>query len=314
MPLHQGHIALIRFARAHCDELIVSMSYKSDDPIDGPMRFRWLQEFFANDPTIIPAISMDDFDQTQLPLAERVVLWAAFIKKRFPPVDVLFSSEDYGEPFAAQLGIAHMTFDPQREKVPVSSTKIRTQPFAYWSFIPANVRPYFVKIICFFGAESTGKSTMARRFAEIYQTSFVPEVAREMISSNVFSVDDIIRIGHAQTARVKEKRAVANRLLFCDTDLVTTSIYSKKYLGVVPEILTTLEKEIQYDQYFLFDVDVPWVADGLRDLKDERGEMSQAFEQALVQRHIPFIRVAGNWAEREGIIRSALKANFGIWD
>lgn len=56
--------------------------------------------------------------------------------------------------------------------------------------------------VCFYGAESTGKSTMARQMAEYFNTNFVPEVARELVSSNDFSVEDIIKIGNAQTARI----------------------------------------------------------------------------------------------------------------
>src|SRR6478735_7445631 len=94
-----------------------------------------------------------------------------------------------------------------------------------------------IKLICFYGPESTGKSTMAKHFATLYKTEFVPEVARELISSNDFTIDDIIRIGNAQTQRIKEKLKTANKFLFCDTDLITTQIYSKKYLVVIPEIL-----------------------------------------------------------------------------
>jgi len=160
-----------------------------------------------------------------------------------------------------------------------------------------------IKLICFYGPESTGKSTLAKHFAQLYHTEFVPEVARELITSNNFTVDDIIRIGHAQTERVKEKLKTATKFLFCDTDLITTQIYSEKYLGVVPEILFELEKEIHYDKYFLFDIDVPWVADGLRDLDNQRNEMLKIFEEELVKRDIQFIRVTGDWGEREKIIR-----------
>lgn len=163
-----------------------------------------------------------------------------------------------------------------------------------------------IKLICFYGPESTGKSTMAKHFAKLYDTEFVPEVARELISSNDFTLDDIIRIGHAQTARVKEKLKTANKFLFCDTDLITTQIYSKKYLGVVPEIVFELEKEIHYDKYFLSDIDVPWVADGLRDLNNQREEMLKIFEDELVKRKIQFVRVKGNWKEREKIIKTEL--------
>lgn len=163
-----------------------------------------------------------------------------------------------------------------------------------------------IKLICFYGPESTGKSTMAKHFAKLYDTEFVPEVARELISSNDFSIDDIIKIGQAQTDRVKEKLRTADKFLFCDTDLITTQIYSKKYLGVVPEILFELEQEIRYNKYFLFDIDVPWVADGLRDLNNQRGEMFKMFEEELMKRKIQFVRVKGDWNEREKIIKREL--------
>ena len=56
MPLHLGHIALIRFAATQCDEMIVSMTYKSNDPIDGELRFSWIKEYFKNDQKIKTAI------------------------------------------------------------------------------------------------------------------------------------------------------------------------------------------------------------------------------------------------------------------
>jgi len=163
-----------------------------------------------------------------------------------------------------------------------------------------------IKLICFYGPESTGKSTMAKHFAQLYHTEFVPEVARELITSNDFTVEDIIRIGKEQTRRVKDKLKISNKFLFCDTDLITTQIYSKKYLNAVPEILFEIEKEIQYDNYFLFDIDVSWVADGLRDLDNQREEMLKIFEGELVKRNIQFIDVKGDWKEREKIIRSEL--------
>ncbi|MCA4894174.1 MAG: ATP-binding protein [Cytophagales bacterium] len=91
-----------------------------------------------------------------------------------------------------------------------------------------------VKLICFYGPESTGKSTMAKKMATHYQTEFVPEVAREIVSSNDFTLDDIVRIAKAQNERVKEKMKTANRFLFCDTDLITTQIYCRHYLKTVP--------------------------------------------------------------------------------
>lgn len=160
-----------------------------------------------------------------------------------------------------------------------------------------------VKLVCFYGPESTGKSTMTQRMAEHYQTEYVPEVARELVTSNSFSIDDIVRIGHAQTQRVIDNVKTAHKILFCDTDLITTQIYSRHYLGVVPDVLRELEKRITYDMYFLFDTDVPWVNDGLRDLGDRRREMFEIFKSELEKRNISYVLVQGDYSQREKIIR-----------
>jgi HTH-type transcriptional repressor of NAD biosynthesis genes len=161
-----------------------------------------------------------------------------------------------------------------------------------------------IKVVCFYGPESTGKSVLVKRMAEKYKTEFVPEVARELITSNDFNREDVIMIGRSQTERIFQKVRRANKILFCDTDLITTQIYSRQYLKVVPSVLYELEKMVEYDQYFLFDIDVPWIHDGLRDLGDEekRIEMYEIFKSELTRRSIQFINVQGDWEGREQIV------------
>jgi len=153
-------------------------------------------------------------------------------------------------------------------------------------YIPKEVQPYFVKRICFYGPESTGKSTAAVRMAEHYHTLSVPEVAREMLVTNNFTIDDIIRIGKAQTERVLECTRLANKLLFCDTDVIVTQIYSRHYLGVVPEICFEFERQVKYDKYFFFDIDVPWVEDRIAD-RNTNGNIDVE-EEVFVVLHLPF--------------------------
>jgi len=308
MPLHKGHIALINFAAQQCDEVIVSMSVTTSDSIDGALRFSWIQEIFQHEARIKPAMVEDNFDDETLPLPARTKIWASFIKKRFPPIDLIFSSEEYGEPFAKNLGAQHITFDRVRKEFPVSASQIRKHPFQYWSFIPEKVQPYFVKKICFYGPESTGKSSAAKQMAEKYKTTFVPEVARELISANDFGLETIIAIGNAHYDRIQEKLKTANKILFCDTDAITTQIYSHHYLSEVPSILYELEKKITYDQYFLFDIDVPWIEDGLRDLGHMRKEMFLIFKKALDKRGINYILVSGKGQERENTITKVVDA------
>ncbi len=306
MSIHQGHVALIQFAATQCDELIVSMSYTDHDPVPHSLRYSWIQTIFEHDSKIKPALVNDDFDDESLPWPERTKRWASFLKKQYGTIQVIASSEDYGAMLAAHLGASHAQFDKERKKNPVSASLIRKQPFLYWSFIPKEVRSYFVKKVCFYGPESTGKSFMSRHLAQIYQTEYVPEVAREMIDSNEFTIDDIIRIGHAQTDRVLQHSSTANKILFCDTDLITTQIYCKYYLGMVPDVLYELEKKIVYDQYFLFHIDVPWVADGLRDLHHKRDDMFALFKDELEKRKLPFIEIKGSYDQRENLLRAYL--------
>lgn len=307
MPVHTGHIALIRFAASQTDEVIVSMSYTANDPIDFNLRLGWIKEIVKNDPKIVVHAIQDEFDNEMLPLPERTKIWAEVMRRVYPKIDVIVSSEAYGEPFAANLNVKHVLFDIERKKNPVSASLIRTMPFRYWDFIPPVVRPCFVKKICFYGSESTGKSVMAQKLALSYNTEFVPEVARELITSNEFTEGDIIKIGHAQIDRINEKLKTANKILFCDTDTITTQIYSQHYLHTVPAILYKLEKQVHYDQYFLFDIDVPWVADHLRDLGNERVRMHALFRNELEKRHIPFIMVTGNYEQRVTVVSKAIE-------
>ncbi|HZY82517.1 MAG TPA: AAA family ATPase [Cyclobacteriaceae bacterium] len=307
LPVHKGHLGLISFAARQCDELIVSMAEASNDPIDANLRLSWLKQLTAQWENVKICSLKDDFDQEDLPWAVRTKTWASVINKAYGHIDKVFSSEDYGEYFARNLGAFSVLFDRQRKMFPVSASSIRKSPFDYWEFIPEVVRPYFVKKICFYGPESTGKSSTAIRMAKRYNTLSVPEVAREMITTNDFTIEDIIRIGHAQTDRVLELAPQANKILFCDTDLITTQIYSKYYLGVVPGILYELEKQVTYDKYFFFDIDVPWIADGLRDLGDKREEMKEIFLKELAVRNIDFVLVSGSPETRDEVIQKEIE-------
>jgi HTH-type transcriptional regulator, transcriptional repressor of NAD biosynthesis genes len=164
-----------------------------------------------------------------------------------------------------------------------------------------------IKLVCFYGPESTGKTAMVKQTAQLYKTVYVPEVARDMITSNHFTREDIIRIGQAQKERVLEMIQVANKILFCDTDLITTQIYSRHYLQEVPAILYELEKQVEYDHYFLFNIDVPWIPDGLRDLGDRREELFDIFRKELEKREIQYTLVKGNWKQRENIVNRTLE-------
>ena len=64
--------------------------------------------------------------------------------------------------------------------------------------------------------------------------------------------------------------------------------------------------QVNFDLYFLMDIDVPWVPDGLRDLGDQREEMMKVFSEALTHRGISFVRVRGSYEQRKVLIRNEI--------
>jgi hypothetical protein len=82
------------------------------------------------------------------------------------PVDLVFSSESYGEPFADALGARHVAVDPARRRFPVSGTAVRADPAAHWHLLGPPARAYLTPRVAVVGAESTGTTTLVRALAE----------------------------------------------------------------------------------------------------------------------------------------------------
>jgi NadR type nicotinamide-nucleotide adenylyltransferase len=152
--------------------------------------------------------------------------------------------------------------------------------------------------VCLYGAESTGKTTLAKQLAAHYDTVFVPEMARWVLGDRRCELEDFPAIAYAQFAETQRQTLHANRVLFCDTDLIVTQVYEEQYFHYVhPEVLD-LQRLEHYDLYLFCDNDVPWVADEQRELGHLREEMKQKFLHQLQLRNIDFQWIRGSWQER----------------
>lgn len=149
--------------------------------------------------------------------------------------------------------------------------------------------------VLIYGPESTGKSTLAQQLASHYQTEYVPEYARGYIEQRgkVFTYEDIPQIAIGQMEAEEAAARRANRVLFCDTDLITTTIYSRHYFGKCPHLVQRLADKRRYDLYLMMDIDLPWQADPQRDLPHRREEFRGIFCQELESRRIPFVTITG---------------------
>jgi NadR type nicotinamide-nucleotide adenylyltransferase len=171
---------------------------------------------------------------------------------------------------------------------------------ANWRFIPPCVRPHFVRRVCLFGPESTGKSVLARRLADHYSTRYAAEYARPMLDlqENRCEYDDISRIARGQIASEEALARQADRLLFCDTDPLTTTVWSRALFGKCPAWLDEEARARRYDLTLLFDVGCPWVEDPTRYYPNQRGAFLDWCKEALGAAGRPYTLVSGNWEER----------------
>jgi len=162
------------------------------------------------------------------------------------------------------------------------------------------------------GPESTGKTTLSQRLAELANAECVPEASRvyaerkvgELQASDVAPIArEHIRLADAAAERA---RAAGKDLLVLDTDLLSTVVYARHYYRMVPPWVERVERARRADLYLLCDIDVPWIPDGIRDRPANREEMFALFRDALVRRRAPFVVVRGSWDERWELARAAV--------
>jgi NadR type nicotinamide-nucleotide adenylyltransferase len=215
-------------------------------------------------------------------------------------IDFVFASEDYGYRLGLEVGARFIPVDVARELVPTSGTAIRARPLEHWQYIPECVRPYFVKRVCIFGPESTGKSTLARNLAAHFDTVYVSEFARGLLNhkQGVCERSDIPLIARGQAAAEESLARKANRVLICDTDLLTTTIWSDVLFGECPDWMRDAAEQRTYDLYLLSDIDTPWIDDQQRYLPHARQMFFDRCREALQSRQRSYSIIRGNWAER----------------
>jgi len=310
LPPHLGHRALIEFARERCDRLTVLVGALRGEPIPGPLRRAWLEKAFSGDPKVSIDYTEEELPSAPYPSREVSKAWAHWLSGRYPEASVIFSSEGYGDYVADYMGIEHVAFDPPRRTVPVSATMIRAMPFAHWDLILPEARPYFAKRVCLYGPESTGKSTMAAILAERFGTAYVPEVARALIDERGLSAELMPTILEEHAKAIEEALPRARRLLFVDSDCVTTVYYAKLLLGLDLDVPGRVLEANAFDLYLFFDVDVPYVEDPQRFSRERREAHRDEMLAELSKRGIEPIIVRGNWEERE---EACVRAVLGRW-
>ena len=169
--------------------------------------------------------------------------------------------------------------------------------------------PKSVINVAILGAESTGKTTLCRDLSAHFGCPWVPEYMRTYLQAKwdkehlTCTWEDLLPIAQGQIELENKLAAQAaqnsdSSYLFCDTSLFELMVYANWYYGDCPDALTQAALTHHYDLILLTEVDIPWVADDLRDSPHQRDEISAYFESQLTRHQKPFHRIGGDRDER----------------
>jgi NadR type nicotinamide-nucleotide adenylyltransferase len=300
MPPHLGHQYLIDFGAAYVDELTVLVCSIAREPIPGDLRFEWVRDFFPN----VRVLHHDaEIPQEPHEHPEFWAIWREAIRKYAgESIDYLFASEDYGWKLAEVLGAEYVPVDHARTLVPISATRIRENPLANWEFLLPTARSHYVKRVAIVGPESAGKSTLARQLAARYQTVCVEEYARGLLDFNKGWCEPhhIPQIARGHRASEVALARQANRILFTDTDLLTTTVWSRMLYNDCPGWIRDQADAQRFDFTLLLDCDLDWENDGQRYMPDhtERRNFLEIMRSELERLDRPYALIQGRGAAR----------------
>ena len=317
LPFHKGHQALIEFAAVQCDKLSVLICCSDQEQLSAALRLQWMQQTFNNNPKI--QLQVLAYKESELPNSSessRTIsqLWSNKFKTILPEVDLLVSSEPYGEYVAESMGIAHRPFDQARLQVPISATLIRSNPHQYWDYLPDAVKPYYQQKVVILGTESTGKSTLATILTKELNASLVTEAGRELIPhSTGFSIADLHRVATAHTQLVEQAIEVLKPILILDTDIHITQSYAHFSFGQYLDLPEAYYEKQKGDIYLYLNADAPYVQDGSRMQETDRNLLDASHRATLAHFGVSFIEITGmNWLARETQARSLLAGYFSV--
>lgn len=161
-----------------------------------------------------------------------------------------------------------------------------------------------MKKVVVIGPESTGKSTLSEQLANYYNTSWVPEYAREYLLQHgtEYTYDDLLTIAHGQVALEESyvEKAANSKVLFIDTDQYVMKVWAEFVFGKCHTWILDQIAKRKYDLYLLCNIDLPWVQDILREYPDltPRQQLYSIYKNILINQSVPWVEISGNYDER----------------
>lgn len=334
LPMHLGHEFVIQTALEQCEHVFV-LSYTSKffHGVSREVRESWLTTRFPYDEFNITVMVLEDGfpDDDESEVVHREFC-SKIILDNIPDIDAIFGSEDYIEPFAkfveryTATAITPVVVDVERKKFPVSGTNCRAdistgysqdklkELFGHDSSYPymnKHVRSTFIPRVIILGGESSGKTTLAVALAKHLKTTWVPEYGRQVYDEHEGKLEPFHfdLIGEMQTEFKKVAASIANKVVVCDTNAITTYFYSIEMTGAAR--LKTIQNMLNcvrpWDVIYLCDPNINFFQDGTRRDSEFRNKGHEFYKKFLKDQRIPFKIISGTLIERVLAIENDLK-------
>lgn len=328
-PLHIGHLHDIIKASSMCEELYIIISWcEGRESTTKELRYRWIYNNVKHldNVTIMlledKAASKEEYNTDYY--------WekgAQDIKNMIgKPIDAVFCGSDYKgtNRFESLYEPVSKVIYFEREEVPISSTEIRFDASEKWEYIPPICRPYYAKKVLVVGGESTGKSTLVKNLSIAYNTNYVREIGRDTCEiagkEEYMNKYDLYENFLRQKTEEIEALKNCNRLLFIDTDALTTLFYSRFLLNNKNDIkkcenLAYAITDInEFDLILFIEPTVKFVQDGTRNEKIEkdREKYSNQIKELFKENHIEFVCLDGSYYDRFTKAKKLIKEKFNI--
>ena len=166
------------------------------------------------------------------------------------------------------------------------------------------------RTICLHGPESTGKTTVAARLATALGGTVLDEYGREYAEARGtdFTMGDLVEIAKTHDAGTQMMLLTAAPPLILDTDPLMTAVWADMLFGTRDPWFDAWHGTADF--YLLFDIDLPWVADGTRlfGTRESRQRFFDLSRAELERRGVPWALVRGEGDARTAAALAAIEA------
>lgn len=158
------------------------------------------------------------------------------------------------------------------------------------------------------GAESSGKTTLARELSATLGATLVLEASRDYLNEQLhgnanwrYGEADLLAIAQLQYQHEQNALAASPAYLVCDTDLLVIVIWSEVRYGRCASALRHLFEQsllAHPRRYLLCDPGIPWQYDPLRENPHDRDVLHARYQQHLQQLALDWRLVHGSRTQR----------------